>query len=61
LVEQLPPSKAPLARHGQMAVLETAAAAGVGADEDLAQVPRDPDAKAIRAIDDIAHGERAGG
>ena len=50
-----------LARHGQMAVLETAAAAGVGADEDLAQGARDPDATAIRAIHHIAHGERAEG
>jgi hypothetical protein len=44
-----------------MAVLETAAAAGVGADEDLAQGARDPDATAIRAIHHIAHGERAEG
>jgi hypothetical protein len=42
-----------------MAVLKTAAPAGVGADKDLAQGARDPDATAIRAIDDIAHGERA--
>ena len=49
------------ARHRHMTVLETPAAAGVGADEQLAQGPRDPDATAIRAIDDIAHGERAGG
>jgi hypothetical protein len=44
-----------------MAALETAAAAGVGADEDLALDPRDPDATAIRAIHEIAHGERASG
>jgi hypothetical protein len=60
------PSPLPLlliefARHRQMTVLETSAAAGVGADEQLAQGTRDPNATAIRAIDDIAHGERAGG
>jgi hypothetical protein len=52
---------AELARHGQIAILDAAAAAAVGADEQLAQGTRDPDATAIRAIDDIAHGERAGG
>jgi len=50
-----------LARHGQIAVLETAAAAAVGADEDLAQGRRDRDATAVGVLDDIAHGERAGG
>jgi hypothetical protein len=50
-----------LARHGQIAVLETAAAAPVGADEELAHGARDPDATAVRALDVIAHGERAGG
>jgi len=50
-----------LTRHGHMAVVETAAAAGVGADEDLAQGTRDPDATAIGTIHDIAHGKRGGG
>ena len=44
-----------------MTVLETPTAAGVGADEQLAQGTRDPDATAIRAIDDTAHGEHVGG
>ena len=38
-----------------------AAAAGVGADEDLAQGTRDRDATAMGAIHDIAHGKRVGG
>ena len=50
-----------VARDGQMAVLETPAAAGVGADEQLAQGTRDPDTTAIRAINNTAHGEHVGG
>jgi hypothetical protein len=49
-----------LARHGQIAILDAAAAAAVGADEQLAHGARDTDATAVGALNDIAHGGRAG-
>ena len=48
-----------VARHGGIAVLDATAAAGLRADEKLAERARDMDAASIGALDDVPHGQRA--
>src|SRR5882762_8721777 len=61
-VAELPPlpfTVIEVARDGRVAVLDAPAAAAVGADEELPKHPRDVDAPAVGAIDDVPHGQRA--